>query len=455
MDWKGAYRSVAGRSRDEYSDIADRHWFSLLVAGAALVVGLGSGYEFLQNPTGISTDSALFQHAGWYITEGATPYVDFWDLKPPLIYGVTTLLAALSGGNMLVLHVLSVLVAMATVVAGVVLVGVLVHRLTGDGVASLAAAGTMFVVPSVYMYPHAGIRPKYFAFLCAAGALVLAVDDRPAASGAVAAAAAGFWQLGAVVALLVAGMGLTRNGWRGFGWTVAGGLAVAVAVVAPFVLQGLAIPLFVEVVLAPVYAVERYTVGGRLLEAIVELGYGVLLVPLGVYGGLRAAVGEPRTYWWVGAGGVLYTLQVFLELQGAIETVLLVVFLAVGVGLLAADPPRPSRQSTVVAVVLLLAVGSFYWGHSPVTPVRDTVEEAQADLQVSAYETLPPDPPGVPSMQTIYWEQHRPDICHYRLGHKQKYFAHLTGESLTKRTCGQWPFAEPPGEWLRDRVPGI
>jgi len=52
-----------------------------------------------------------------------TPYVDFFHVRPALIYAVTTVLAVLSGGNMAALHVLSVLVAVAAVGAG----GVPVH----------------------------------------------------------------------------------------------------------------------------------------------------------------------------------------------------------------------------------------------------------------------------------------------------------------------------------------
>jgi hypothetical protein len=47
-------------------------------------------------------------------------------------------------------------------------------------------------------------------------------------------------------------------------------------------------------------------------------------------------------------------------------------------------------------------------------------------------------------MQTIYWEKLKPDICHYRLGDKQKYFMAATNGTLDKAECGQWPFEETP-----------
>jgi hypothetical protein len=229
----------------------DRHWLPLLVATVAVVLAAATVGRHLLTPLAVSRDSALFQHAGWYVLRGATPYVDFFDVKPPLIYAVTTVLAALSGGNMAVLHLLSVAVAAAAVGSGVVAVGVLTHRVTGDGTAAYAAGVSLFVFPTVYAFPSLGIRPKYLAFCFGVGALVWAVDDRPAASGAAAAASAGFWQLGALVAALVVAVGYRRGGRRGTGLTVAGGVAVAAAVVAPFVAAGLTVPLVVETIIAP------------------------------------------------------------------------------------------------------------------------------------------------------------------------------------------------------------
>lgn len=442
-------------SRSVWRGWIERRWLGLLVGFAIALLAWGTWEGFRTAPYYVSDDSALFQHAGWYITQGATPYVDFWDLKPPLIYGVTTVLALLAGGDMRLLHLLSVAVAIATVIAGVALVGLLTYRVTEDGFAGLVAGVATFALPSLYTYPFAGIRPKYFAFALGAAALLLAVSDRPAWSGAAGATAAGFWQLGAPIALLVVAMGYQRGGRRAAGRTVLGGVLVAAGVVLPFVAAGLAVPLFLETVLGSVYGVENYSVAGRLLGVVVELGYGALLLPLGAYGWARAIVDDPERYWWVGAGGVVYALQIFLEFQGAIELVLLVLFLAVGVGLLVARARTPSREAVVAGVVALIVAASLVWAVAPVTSARDSVTELQESQTVSSYETLPPEPDGAPSMQTIYWERRQPDICHYRLGHKQRWYAHKMGEPLDKPKCGQWPYDDPPAEWAVDgMLPG-
>lgn len=432
----------------------DRHWLAVLAAGASLLLGVAAIGRFVREPFYVSTDSALFQHAGWYIAQGATPYVDFFDVKPPLIYAVTTGLAFLTGGNMAALHVLSVALASAAVVGGVVVVGLLAYRLTNDAGASLLAGATTFVLPSLYLFPSAGIRPKYLAFLFGATALLLAVSDRPTASGAAGAMGAAFWQLGAPIALLVVAMGWQRDGARAAGRTVLGGGLVAVAVIAPFVLAGLTVPLFVEAVLTPVVAVEQYTVQGRLFEIVLELGYGVLVLPVGALGWFLAAREDLARYWWVGAGGAVYALQLFLEFQGGIEAVLLLLFLSLGVGLLYATARTPARRRLLVGLVVVLAVGSLVWTSSPVAPGEATVEERYEATSVPNYESLPATPEDAPSMQTIYWEQRRPERCHYRFGQKQRYFLQETGGSLETQTCGEWPYDDPPVEWLVGRFVG-
>ena len=443
--------SSAAFHRDLHDRI-ERNWWTILVVGAITTVTLATVIAFANAPFHIHEDSALFQHAGWYIGQGATLYVDIWDLKPPLIYGVTTVLAFASFGNMAVLHVLGVLSAVGAVVGGIVFVGLITHRLTADGFASVAAPASMLVLASVYTFPYAGIRPKYFAFLCATAALFLAVEDRHFASGVAAALAAGFWQLGGGVALLVVGMALHRSGPRAALRAIAGGVTVASLTVLPFVLTGTAVPLFVEVVLASLYGVERYTVPGRLLTLVVELGPGLLLVPIAAVGWLRGLRDEWREYWWVGAGGSLYLFQVFLELQGAIELVLLFVFLALGVGLLVAAIPTPSRRSILAGCVVVLVLTTLYWSQGPITPVKDEVAELQAEYDIPTYAYLPPDPPDSPSMQTIYWEKLQPENCHYRLGDKQKYFEWATGGTIDKSQCGQWPFEQPPLPWLAGQL---
>ena len=428
------------------------NWWVVLVAGSVGVVGLATVVKFAVSPFYIHKDSALFQHGGWYILNGGTLYVDIWDLKPPLIYWVSAVLALLSFGNMAVLQIYGIIAAVAAVSGGIIFVGLTARRLTDDRFAALVAAGSMLLVTSLYTFPYAGIRPKYFAFLCGAGALYFALEDRHLASGVAAALAAGFWQLGGLLAFLVVAINADRGGARGAGQTIAGGLVVTVLTVLPFVLTGRTIPLFVEVVLGPIYGVERYTLVGRLLTLVVELGPGLLLVPIAFAGYALAIQRDWRAYWWVAAGGGLYSLQIFLEFQGTIELVLFFVFLALGAGVFTAELSMPSRQSTLAGVLVVLILLSGLWAEGSVFPGKNAAVDLQQEHDIPNYEDLPPDPPNSPSMQEIYWEKQKPDNCHYRLGHKQKYFEMVTGGSVTKTTCGQWPYDQEPLPWVLDAL---
>jgi hypothetical protein len=444
--------STVPRTRTDLHDWIETHWFPLLLGGAIALLVAGIGYQFLDHPWYISDDSALFQHGGWYITQGGTPYVDFWDLKPPLIYAVTTPLAFLSGGNMAVLHVLSVLVAAAAIVAGVTLVGVLNYRLTENGVASVAAGWTLFVVTTLFTYPWAGIRPKYMALCFGALALVLAVEDRFLASGAAAAVTAGFWHLGAPLALLVAAMSYVDGGRPGLQRALAGGTLVTALVLAPFALTGNLVPLFVEVVLTPIYGAGEYSLAARLLEPIYEIGWGIAAFPLGIYGWFLASDGDWSQYWWVAVGGIAYQILFFVEMAGAIDAVMAVPFAALGVGAVVAETRTPSRRVLLLALVVCLVASSLHWNEGARTPVRDELTDLQESLGTVEYGPLADRPPGVPSMQTIYWEQRRPATCHYRMDKKQRAFVYATGGTLQEPTCGHWPFDEPPLPWLVDAV---
>ncbi|MUV89437.1 hypothetical protein GJ629_05610 [Halapricum sp. CBA1109] len=350
---------------------------------------------------------------------------------------------------MVVLHLLSIATAVLVVSAGVALVGLLTHRLTGDGWASLVAAGAMFTIPTLYMYPYAGLRPKYFAFACVAGSLVLAVDERYGWAGALAAAAAGFWQLGLPAAGVVVAMAAVRGGRGSAARAVGGGLVVAVLTVAPFVLTGNGIPLYLEAVVVPMYGVDRYTMVGRLYEIVVELGYGLAVIPLGLFG-LVAAVQRDRRYWWVLLGAGLYLLGFRFEMGGAIDAMLLYAFLAVGIGAFVASLDSPERRRLVGGVVAAAVVLSLAWSFGPVTPVKDAIEDSYE--QDDIYDDIPERPSGVPETETIYWEKQQPPICNYHFSKKQIHFEYLTDGLQTRSDCGTWPFDRGPVEWTLDAL---
>ncbi|WP_129116405.1 DolP-mannose mannosyltransferase [Halegenticoccus tardaugens] len=430
-------------------------WWGFLACLTAALIALSAVVAVVAGPWLLTEDSALFQHGGWYVTQGAVPYVDFWDLKPPLIYAVTAALALAAGGDVLLLHSLSVVAAGVAIVVSVPLVGQLAHDATGDGTAAFAAGLVVLAVPATYGLPPFGIRPKYFLLCFGVVALLLATRGRSGASGVAAAIASGFHQQGLGIALLVVAIAADRDGLRAAGRTVVGGLSVAAAVVLPFALAGALVPMLVETVIVPLTVTRRYTLSERLVDIALALGYASALIPVAAYGWLRSNVGRARIAvsadggrtppsWWVPVGGVLYgAAALFIDMEGSLDMILWLPFLAVGVGQVVAAVRRDRRRAAVLCVLALLVAAGPAWYLAPNPPLSGTLEEEHDRHAVADFEHLPKEPAN-PDVRTVYWDKRQPDRCHYRLSQKERVWIHLTDATFEDRTCGDWPSGEPP-----------
>ena len=432
-------------------------WLAVLGPCVAVLFAAGFGRYLLTDWPTVATDPAFFQHTGWYVLEGGVPYVDVWDVNPPVPFGIAAALAALSGGNMLVLHALSSTLTALVAAATVLLVGWIARLVTGNDAAAVAAGLTMLAVPELFLLSPEGIRAQFYALFFGVLALALALRDRPFLAGAAAALSAGSWQSGAAFAPLIVGMAYHRTGGRGALRAIAGGGVVTGVVVLAFAAAGALVPMVVQTVVAPLTAGSSYTVAERVYTILLVFGYGSLLIPVALYGWARA-VRDVRTRWWIPAGGTLLAAQVlFVDLDGATDALPWLAFVALGVAVAVErvvarrsattdrrghDATRTNRNPwtavAVVAVVGLLTLSGLGWhfGSSPAESTLRTMEE-EADPD----EDLPisPDDADVPSMQTIYWEQMKPDTCHYRLSWNEVRWIAMTDDRLDRRQCDGWP----------------
>lgn len=390
------------------------------------------------NPPTVTTDPAFYQHVGWYVTRGAVPYVDIWSINPPLTFVVAAFLSVVAGGNPSLQHALGVLVTFAAVAGAVLLTGRLAADITGNHAAAIAAGLVLLAPAEVYGLPPYGLRSQFFALPFGVLALVLAQRSRPVASGASAAVAAGFWQPGGVIALLVVGIAAQRHGWAGAARATAGGLAVAVAVVLPFLAVGAAGPMIAQTVLAPLLGQEPYTLLSRTYRLVLAMGYATVLLPAAVAGWSLSAL-KASDRWWIPVGGLGYGLQVyFVNFNGSLDAVLLLVFVALGVAVVVAALPTGRRRWVLAAVVLLVATGPI-WHLAPTVPPRETVEsryeraDPDANPALVAAEWYPPD------LRVTYWQQRRPASCHVRLSHTELRWIAMTSAEFHDRRCGVWP----------------
>lgn len=443
-------------------------WRRVLVVVAIASFGISILREFAApgRPTP-GTDAAFFQHAGWYITQGAVPYLHIWDIKPPMTHLTTTALATVSFGNMFVLHVLSVLLMATAGVAIVVLVGELTHRLTGDAVASLAAGLCVLTIGGFHHLAAQGFYPKYLAIALGLSGILLQYRDRPGYSGVVAALGAGYIQHAAVFSILILGLAVQRHGRDGARTTLLGMVATTAVVIAPILAWGAGEAMVVEVVLALLVGSEPsgpLELLRRLGKGLVLTGYAGIPILFGVYGLVRVGTRDLRELWWLVAGGALYGLQIFLfDFDSYPDLFFGLVFVSIGIGLLVHTLRGRKRQAIVAMLVAVVTMSVVFLGgvgvvtnetvytqslddslDSSDTVIHSTVKYVEALFGAepmrrdSVYDQAD-TPSDRMSVTELFWTKGIPASCHYRLSGTEILWLERTGEPYTAQTCGAWP----------------
>lgn len=417
----------------------------------------------------LNADAAVFQHGGWYITQGGIPYVDFWDPKPPLNFELTAVLATIAGGNMLVLHVLAVILTGLASVGSVVLVGYLATDITDDPRAGFLSGVTMLTLAGFHYLPAFGFRPKYYSLFFGLLGLALLRNRTPFASGMAAAASAGFWQFGVVFFPLV----LWGFRWdrEDLGRVLAGGGIVLLLAVLPILIWDAFVPMIVEVVIAPFLTTEPQSVLFRIGKGPLVLGYTSIVVILGLVG--VATDVWPRVTlpdWFIGLGLWAGFQILLVDFDSYPDLFLGMVVVSTGVGILYSKVSLNPRRALglVVAAVLLVSVVSF-GGFGVVTYSVEhqyypfaLAEEAPADEQPllqslivgvgysmgmaeatgssSSSDTSPALYPDMTdTMRNLYWNKVIPESCHYRLSVMERQYMELTGQTADQETCGHLP----------------
>jgi hypothetical protein len=399
-------RSRRRPTLDLLTPLGGERWWLLLAASAALFQIAATVRALLRpHPLALDVDAALYQHGGWYITQGAVLYVDIWDTAAPLSFFLPALLSRVAGGDMLVLHIASVITTGMAAIVVVLLIGGLTVELTGEPRSGVIAGLVMLTFVGFYVLPTLGFSVKHHVLLFGLLGLLLALRDRPFLSGLVTAASPGFWLPGAVFPLLALGILWHRHGGRACRRALAGMAACSFAILIPIFYWGVFGEMVQEVLLAQLLApepqslVDRLEKGARFLLFTIPLA---LVAPLGV---LRRSH-RRSSPWWVAAGGTCFLVQVlFLDFDNFPDLIPALAFVAIGVGLLAAD--ATPRLLALIAALLLAAL--------LLNPMIRAVASEDGDPAAKLTEVREVQGYVVPSMQAIYWNQIEPESCHYRL----------------------------------------
>jgi len=264
---------------------------SVCLGAVALTIGAVINEYLKPGRYVLSADSALYQHGGWYMTVGGVPYVDMWDVKPPLAFKVPAVLSLLTGGNPTAQLWLSILAMLIGVVAIIWFTATVITDLTGDQVASVLAATVIVAYPFFFYYAAKGFRPKIFVLAIGLGAIYAAMRGHGFGAGVASGSAAGMWQMGIffipMIFLILAQGEVNTHSWRSkkqIRNAIVALTTTTVVVVAPIILQGGLVPMLVETIVIPLGEGENQTIAFAIVKGIFLLGFGSISVVVGLVG---------------------------------------------------------------------------------------------------------------------------------------------------------------------------
>lgn len=371
-------------------------------------------------------DSLIFEYIGWYLTEGGRLYVDVWEVKPPLPFEVTAVLAWLADGSIPRFHAFALAVTNAAAIGTALVVGLVTFELTEDEAASFTGGLVVFAYPAFHWRAAFGFKPKYFVVFFGLLAVYLAFRRRPVSAGLAGAAAVGFWQLGLVFPVLsVALVGQHGDRRDVFRWLAGAGLVSAV-MLAPIVWWGAVTEMIAETVLTPLLVTnDGGTVVSQVGLLMRLLGRMLPLALLGLFGLLVGVRADPDRRWWLVVGAGWFALQVLaLDLDGYPDLIPAVVFVALGLGLALGDRDRtPSAIYGLVFSMVAISVATL-GPHTVGTPV------------VLADPSTVSAPYRGAERSTLFWRSMTTETCRPFFGLTQYRVIELTGGSPDDVTCG-------------------
>lgn len=373
----------------------------------------------------LTEDAALFYYSGrQWVQLGRVPYRYLWDSKPPLIHETTAVLALITGGDPVATYYIGNALNVSAVLGGVAAGAVAVRELTDSRLAGAATGFACLALPKLFSRIVTGLRPKYVVVLLLGLVLLAGVRKRWVATGALAAAAAGFWQPGLAVLLVVLGTlwWLVRDGELAGAVGDRAALAafgVAAVAVLPVALGGALPEMLVQTVIAPLVTTDS---GVRLRSVFSAIHPTVLTVAaIGTVGvGWRA---DHSVRWWPALFLLAFAGVVLSgDFDGSADLIPLSYVVAVGVGAAvgAARPPdvRPLLSDPRLWLLALLGV-AIRLTRDPIVPVRDAGH-----------------------LRELFFSGGVEPRCHLRLSGPEQQVMRLFGSTEAGQTCWRpdwWP----------------
>lgn len=415
------------------------NWLKLLLVTNLLA--LSGGFIVIQVAGfGITEDSALFLLGGWSVAGGGIPYVDFWDINPPLPFFVTAIISVPVQwlpiqNEMQTLFYLSNVVGASVIISTSLLTGQIAYCIFNDGLASFIAGLSIYLLPRVYILPATGIRPRYFLLLFGMASLYSYLREQPWLTGLFAALACTAHQAGLLYLLLAIGITGYRDGAAAV-WKVIGMVgAVVTVLLATFWYWGAASSMILQTVFVP-FISDTYSLSWayRLILTLETLGYSLVLLPVAILGWKKLAAPTDFTTIWIPAGAGLFAgYNIFLDTGGP-DVWMFIIFFALGIATIAA------RGSSELGFLILVGVGivgfAMLFGaypnpSPPFYEIFDIFYSFVPTPEVSQ-ATAPND---LPLMIDRYWNQTTGDTCHWRLSDTEIAWIEQTNGNYYESNC--------------------
>ena len=430
------------RNRTCWGNLRQRWWVPILTI--SLISHLLIVAKALTGPSRppMTPDTAIFEYAGWSLIRGVDLYQEFWEVKLPLPYQTTAVFAWMSGGNVLVGHLLAVGATVLASIVSALTIGALAREITDNDSAAVISGLGVFILPGFVYLPALGFKSKYYVLLAGFAAIWLARRNRFVLAGGAAVASVGYYHLAIIFPIIAVGLALQHGGTRDAARTIIGGVGVTIAMVLPIFLSGDIGAMIAESIVIPLLVGEP---GQPVLHRILRGGWyfeiGVIGALIGIFGvGCLLTEFDIRETWWIGAGtGWFSVTTLFLDFDHYPDLILPAAFIAIGIGGMVATFSRHGKgnlitglAATLVLINLMsvIAIGGLTGAY--------TFDDRQSmdQLQSIPY-TIDNTTVARPDVRYLYWNGIESETCHIRLSRTELDWLALSKSPLLDRNCGE------------------
>lgn len=396
--------------------------------------------NIIRNPTTIlNRDTSLFHYAGWSLARGNVPYVDIWDVKPPITLEYLAVLELLLQDSSLVIIVGS-LTTVASITGAVVLITLIIEETVHNAIVAAISGVTLFTYPGISTI--AGFSPKIVFLVFGLSAIYCSLKDYYKLAGVAGAISAGLWQFAIVYTAAAFIVSWRRGNRKAIKFFVIGVVLVTTIVVLPIVFVGGGVAMFIEVVIVPLTISESIGLL-RPLYVIAVLDWASVPVITAGIAGFYAIKSSKQIQTAMGFYLIGWFQVLFLDFDGGGDVYILlsasVILLGISLIHIMKDADYPTRFNinifTLAIVIMLIIAPQIASLSAAAIEIVDIHRQSQSNSE-SVSGQLSTEAVHGYSMDELYLNRIKIDSCHIRLSPMEKRWISHTKTSVHDKKCG-------------------